>query len=251
MKKETPSKIDLQVFDSRAEMGAAAGMAVEKKIVELLAVQKTVRVIFASAPSQDEVQEYLSRSTEIDWSRIVAFHLDEYIGLPSQAPQAFAKYLCERLFDKMTVKPVLHLMDGNTDAKEECRRYAELIKKAPIDVVCFGIGENGHIAFNDPSVADFSDPEIIKSVKLEMSCRQQQVNDGCFKTINAVPTDALTLTIPTILSGKYLFCVVPGPTKQAAVNRTLNGPVSTECPASILQNHSHCQMYLDRDSYGS
>ena len=209
------SKIDLRVFETRDEMGAAAAADVEQKIAELLASQETVRIIFAAAPSQNEVLAALVASEEIDWSRIEAFHMDEYIGLSAAAPQAFSKFLCDRLFDRIGAKAV-HLINGNTDPAAECRRYSGLIRQAPIDIVCMGIGENGHIAFNDPPVARFDDPELMKPVELDQACRQQQVNDGCFETIEDVPTHALTLTVPALMSGQNLFCVVPGLTKKEA-----------------------------------
>ena len=246
---ETTSKIKLNVFETRNEMGRKAGADIESKIVELLNKQESIRMIFAAAPSQNESLEYLYKSNKIDWSRIEAFHMDEYIGLPSDAPQAFAMFLKKALFDDKDFANV-NLIQGNLDADEICNNYSNLLKKAPIDIVCLGIGENGHIAFNDPPVANFSDTEIMKPVELDMACRQQQVNDGCFTSIDKVPTHALTLTIPTLMAGKHLFCVVPGSTKKEAVLNSLNGPITTNCPASILQKHEDCNMYVDKDSYG-
>lgn len=240
-------KMETQVFASRNEMGAAAGADAERQIIDLLAGQDRVRIIFAAAPSQNEVLEYLVRSTQIDWNRIDVFHMDEYIGLPAEAPQAFSRFLCDHLFDQVQPAAV-HLINGNIDPQEECRRYSDLIRQAPIDIVCLGIGENGHIAFNDPPVADFNDPEIMKPVELDEVCRQQQVNDGCFERIEDVPTHALTLTVSALMAGKHLFCTVPSATKKEAVRNTLTGPVTTECPASILQQHADCRVYLDEDS---
>ncbi|OUS76738.1 glucosamine-6-phosphate deaminase [Paenibacillus sp. MY03] len=246
---ETVDALKVSVFKDRGALGAAAGMDVAAKIKELLSRKAGIRMIFAAAPSQNELLEQLARDKEIDWSRITAFHMDEYIGLPNDAPQKFSRFLCERLFDK--VKPgAVHLIDSSNTIDGECSRYGGLLQEAPIDIVCLGIGENGHIAFNDPPVADFNDPFAIKAVELDDACRQQQVNDGCFPTFEAVPTHALTLTIPALLSGAHLFCSVPGPTKRNAVNRTLNGPVSTECPSTSLRNHPDCTLYVDYDSYG-
>src|SRR5436309_1752359 len=151
------------------------------------------------------------------------------------------------------VKPrQFHYLEGDTMLPlDECERYARLLQAQPIDLCCLGIGENGHIAFNDPPVADFKDPHLIKAVELDEACRRQQVNDGCFPTFEAVPTHAVTLTIPALISGAHLFCSVPGPTKRAAVRRTLNGPISTECPSTILRTHADCTLYVDADSYGA
>lgn len=248
MKKvDTGSNIELMVFDSRQEMGRRAGADAEAKMVELLGKQDIVRVIFAAAPSQNEVLDYLGNSSRIDWSRVEAFHMDEYRGLSSEAPQAFSMFLRCRLFDKINAKGI-NLIAGNNNSEDECKRYSTLLNEAPIDVVCMGIGENGHIAFNDPPVADFEDPVLMKQVELDDMCRQQQVNDGCFAMLDDVPTHALTLTIPMLMSGKYLFCTVPGETKKDAVYNTITGKVSSECPATILQKHENCRMYVDADS---
>ncbi|QHE53022.1 glucosamine-6-phosphate deaminase [Pontibacillus sp. HMF3514] len=248
IKTEQVDQLNVKVYENRTTMGVAAAREVSKKIKELLSKQNQVRMIFAAAPSQNEFLEHLRSDHEIDWSRITAFHMDEYIGLPIDAPQRFSHFLSEHLFNFVNLGEV-HLMESSNHDKDECKRYTELINQAPIDIVCLGIGENGHIAFNDPPVADFNDSSIMKSVELDEVCRQQQVNDGCFQDIQSVPTHALTLTIPTLLSGKYLYCIVPGPSKRVAVEQTINGSITTECPASILRSHSACTLYLDADSY--
>lgn len=242
--------LQVRVFDTRQAMGAAAGADVTAKINELLAHQDRLRMVFAAAPSQNELLAYLSATDEIDWSRIDAFHMDEYVGLPADATQRFGTFLTEKLFANVAPHTV-NLIDDSAGATEACRRYKELLEEAPIDIVCLGVGENGHLAFNDPPVADFTDPEVIKRVDLDDTCRQQQVNDGCFATFDDVPTEALTLTIPTLLAGRYLFCVVPGPTKRQAIQAMLTGPISTACPASILRQHPNCTLYVDQDSYGT
>lgn len=244
-------KVDLlqiKVYKNRQQMGTSAGMDIEKKIKELLGEKEVIRIIFAAAPSQNEVLHYLASSAGIDWSRIDVFHMDEYVGLPAKAPQRFARFLSDRLFDRVKPRNV-YLIDASNDAEETCRQYATLLGQAPVDIVCLGIGENGHIAFNDPPVADFEDPELVKRVRLDEACRQQQVNDGCFPSFEQVPTEALTLTIPALLSGAHLFCVVPGKTKRAAVRNVINGPLTTACPASILRSHPDCTLYVDLDAY--
>src|SRR5665648_35555 len=250
MKVRNIKKLDVNVFPSREEMGESAGKDIENKIIELLQFKPEIRMIFAAAPSQNEVLSYLANSGKIEWNRITAFHMDEYIGLDNSASQLFSVYLNDRLFGKVNLKKV-YLIDGNSSLEEEIASYSALITEAPIDIVCLGIGENGHIAFNDPPVADFNDPQIIKKVKLDKSCREQQVNEGCFANLEDVPKKALTLTIPVIMGADYLFCVVPGSSKHEAVYNTLNGPVSTLCPASVLKNHPNCRFYFDKDAYGS
>jgi len=243
-------KQNVFVFENREKMGRQAAFDIQNQIKQLLSVQPEIRIIFAAAPSQNEVLKYLVESKEIEWNRIVAFHMDEYIGLEKGAPQLFSNFLAKKLFDLLPFKAI-HLIDG-TNTNGECERYGKLISEAPIDIICLGIGENGHIAFNDPPVADFNDSEIMKKVELDMICRNQQVNDGCFSNINEVPNNAYTLTIPTLMNGKHLFCVVPGTTKQKAVYHTLNHPeISTEWPSTILRNHSSCLFYFDSDSYGN
>ena len=235
------------VYDNRNLLGKAAATDIIAKINELLKEKQELRIVFAAAPSQNETLEYLVKSKDIDWSKIVAFHMDEYIGLSQDANQLFSRFLSDKLFGLVPFKKI-NLINGNNTA-DECHRYGKLISEAPIDIVCMGIGENGHIAFNDPPVANFNDVEIIKKVKLDQVCRQQQVNDGCFNTINDVPNYAYTLTIPTLMSGHHLFCMVPGKTKHEAVKQTLNNPeITTAWPSTILRNHVSCNFYFDYDS---
>lgn len=248
MKTPLESKIRINVFDTRDEMGEAAGKAVEQKIIELLSEKDEIRMIFAAAPSQSEFFEYLRNSSKIPWEKIVAFHMDEYIGLENSSDALFANFLDRAIFGKVNFKKV-HLIDGLNDPEDERVRYANLIAEKPIDIVCLGIGENGHIAFNDPHVADFNDPETIKKVSLDLASRMQQVHDACFPTLEEVPTEALTLTIPTLMNGNFLFCIVPGSQKREAVKNALHGPLTEASPASILRNHDNCELYVDRDAY--
>lgn len=248
----TVDRLAVRVYGDRTAMGVAAAAFVANAMREALAERGAVRMAFAAAPSQEEFLAALAATPGLDWSRVTAFQLDDYVGLPEDAPPRFSTFLRSRLFDK--VKPgQVHLIGSIPTAAEapaECDRYAALLAAAPLDVVCLGIGENGHLAFNDPPVADFHDPDPVRLVELDEPCRRQQVNDGCFPTFAAVPTHAITLTIPTILGGRRLACVVPGPAKREAVRRTLTGPVETTCPASILRTHPACTLYLDRQSYG-
>jgi glucosamine-6-phosphate deaminase len=228
-------------------MGAAAALDVAKDIKETLSRQNEVRMVFAAAPSQSEMLQALVEMRGIDWPRATAFHMDEYIGLSEADPARFAQWLHRHLFSRVPfgrVEPIVPEPDPEAAARE----YARMLNERPIDIVCLGIGVNGHIAFNDPPVADLSDPEDVKIVELDAVCRQQQVDDGAFPTLDAVPTHAMTLTIPRLLSAGRLYCVVPGRNKRDAVKRALTAPVSTACPATALRMHANCTLYLDRDS---
>lgn len=237
-----------KVFSDRAFLGKEAAYDMAKKVKEMIKEKGEIRMVFAAAPSQNEfLEEFIKQ--DIEWDKITAFHMDEYIGLPSDSEQSFGYYLKEHLFKHVNFKNVFYLNSISGDNSAECKRYSELINEKPIDIVCMGIGENGHIAFNDPPVADFKDAETVKVVELENACRQQQVNDGCFSSLELVPKHAFTLTIPAMLSAEYLSVVVPGKTKAEAVYKTLNDEISVSCPATILRQHKNVVLYLDRDSY--
>ncbi|MET3940565.1 glucosamine-6-phosphate deaminase [Paenibacillus sp. PvP094] len=243
-------QMSVQIYADRNQMGRAAAAAVGDRLRQLLQdPERQVRMIFAAAPSQNELYEGLVQEKDIDWSRVCAFHMDEYIGLPDEAPQRFGQYLTERLFSRIQPGRV-ELLNGLGDAKQECQRYGELLRAAPIDIICLGIGENGHIAFNDPPVADFNDPLLVKKVKLDEACRHQQVNDGCFARLDDVPEQALTLTVPALMAGKRLFAIVPGALKRQALKAALHDPISTACPATILRTHPGITMFTDREAFG-
>lgn len=247
LKSQTVDKLTVKVYSTRDEMGRAAAAEAAAAIKAAIAEKGEINMIFAAAPSQNEFLSYLIADKGIDFSKINAFHMDEYIGLASDAPQGFANFLRERLFDRVPFASV-NTIDSSADPQAECERYGALLKAHPCDIVCMGIGENGHIAFNDPPVADFNDPAAVKVVALDEICRRQQVNDGCFASIDDVPTHALTLTVPTLVSAKKVFCIVPAPTKANAVKAALTGDVSTACPASILRRHPDAILYCDADS---
>ena len=239
-------RLTTEIYDSRSAMGAAAAARAAWAIRETLKTREFANVIFAAAPSQNETLEYLLKE-DIDFSRINAFHMDEYMGLSADAPQSFASYLTEHIFGKAPFRSV-HLIPAQLPLEEVCATYTQLLLDFPTDVVCMGIGENGHIAFNDPGVADFNDPEVIKVAELDLVCRTQQVHDGCFPTLDDVPTHALTLTCPTLMGAKYQFCVVPTTNKANAVKRMLTGEIDDECPATCLRRAEHATLYLDADS---
>ena len=238
----------VEQYADREQMGAAGAQAVAERIRLLVAEKGSAVVVFASAPSQNEFLATLSALDDLPWDKVVAFHMDEYLGLPAGSPQGFGYFLQERLYNR--VKPgTVHFLDGQAaDPEAECRRYAALLAVHPVDIVCAGIGENGHLAFNDPPVADFSDPLQVKVVELDEACRLQQVHDGCFPTFDDVPTHALTLTIPALMAAPGIYAIVPGPTKAQAVRDTLQAPVGPHCPATILRQHPQATLYIDRDS---
>lgn len=248
MKTIKKDKLTVEIFDSRKEMGQAAANDIAACFQELLKKKAEINVIFAAAPSQNEVLAALVANKDIEWERINAYHMDEYIGLDKDAPQGFGNFLKAHIFGLVPFKSVHYIDVTATDAESEAARYSAILAANPTDVVIMGIGENGHIAFNDPPVADFNDVKTVKSVKLDEVCRQQQVNDGCFKTIDDVPTHALTLTVPTLVKAKKLFCIVPAATKANAVRETLNGTIDEHCPASILRLQEDAILYLDNDS---
>lgn len=234
------------IYETRAECGAAAGRAIAACMRELLAEKAEISVIFAAAPSQDETLETLIAEKDIDWGRVNAYHMDEYIGLPADAPQGFGNYLCRHLFDRVAFKSV-HLIGTDGDEKAAAHYAAEL-RRRPIDIVVLGIGENGHIAFNDPWEADFADVKTVKRVKLDETCRLQQVHDGCFSSLEDVPQFALTLTIPTLFSAAHLFCTVPSATKAQAVYQTVHHKIDAAVPSTVMRLHEHATLYCDRES---
>lgn len=232
----------LRRFPDREALGKAAADDIAEALTKRLAGQPEVRMIFASAPSQESTLRALAAQPGIDWTRVTAFHMDEYVGLAEDAPQRFGNWLREVLFDRVPLGAV-ELIDPGAPVE----RYAELLTAAPIDISCLGIGVNGHLAFNDPP-ADFDDPALVKRVELDDVSRQQQVDDGCFGAFADVPSSAVTLTVPALLSAAELFCMVPGASKRAAVTRTLHGPIGGELPASALRTHPNCTIYVDKES---
>ncbi|QNL49292.1 glucosamine-6-phosphate deaminase [Olivibacter sp. SDN3] len=241
-------QLEVQVNVNRSELGRAAAADVAEKILQLQQGDKLLNVIFAAAPSQNEFLAALIENKAINWNNIRAFHMDEYVGLPASAPQRFGNFLHRHIFSKVSFREV-HYIDGSAERMEEaCRAYAELLDQYPPDIVCMGIGENCHIAFNDPPEADFEDPKRVKIVSLDAACRRQQVNDGCFERLDQVPLRAITLTIPTLMGAAHIFCMVPGATKASAVKNTLSERVSTEFPSTILRTHRSARLYLDKES---
>ena len=236
----------VHVAKSSAELGQLAAHDIGKALREGLRAKTYVRLILAAAPSQSEMLAALRHEPDIDWTRITAFHMDEYIGLAPDAPQGFSNWLKREFVDHLPLARFEPINPGH-NPEAACRRYAALLAEAPVDVVLLGIGTNGHLAFNDPP-ADLDDPLPVKVVTLDTMCREQQVLDGCFPILDAVPHRAITLTIPTLLAGRELFCCVPGLHKSAAVRAALESPISGECPATALRTHPRCTLYLDPES---
>ncbi len=247
MREINKDKLNAKIYSGRPELGAAAAEILTAKISELLKTKEYINIIFASAPSQNEfLAELLHKN--IEWNRINAFHMDEYIGLHPDASQGFGNFLKDRLFTKVNCREVNYLNGNATDPQDECKRYSDLLIKYPTDIVCLGIGENTHLAFNDPHVADFNDPLIVKVVDLDQDCRSQQVNDGCFATIDDVPTHALTITMPALFKSTFAYAIVPGKFKANAIFHTLNSDISELYPSTILRRHDHAVLFIDEDS---
>jgi len=247
MRKITTDKLQVNIYENRNLLGADAAELISGKIRELLDSKENVNIIFASAPSQNEFLANLA-GKPVDWSRINAFHMDEYIGLDKDAPQGFGNFLKERLFEKVNCREVYYLNGSAGDPEEECQRYTSLLEKYPTDIVCLGIGENTHLAFNDPHVADFNDAKTVKVVDLDANCRTQQVNDGCFDQIGQVPTHALTVTIPALFKAHYAYAIVPGKFKANAIFHTVTSKIGEEFPSTILRRHPDAILFIDEDS---
>ena len=240
--------LNVYVYDSRPRMGAAAAGVIAGEIRGLIESRGRAVGIFASAPSQNEFLAALVQTPGIDWSRVVGFHLDEYLGMDDRAPQSFRRFLIDRLVSKVAMSEFHGLRGDRADGTAESERYSSLLAANPPDFAVLGIGENGHLAFIDPPFCDFDDPQPVKIVELDEVCRAQQVNDGAFATIDDVPRHALSLTIPTLMARPRLFAIVPGPAKRNAIRDTIEGPVATTCPASILRRHPDAHLFIDRDS---
>lgn len=243
--------LEVLVFETRALAGRVAARDVAREIVARQHAAGWANVVFAAAPSQDEFLARLVAHREIEWDRVVAFHMDEYLGLGADHPASFRRYLQEHLFRLVGLGPDrLRLIPGERADRplRTCLEYEDLLKAQPADIVCAGIGENGHLAFNDPPVADFLDPVLVKVVRLDPACRTQQLNDGCFDRIEDVPTHAYTMTIPALLQAPVVSVIVPGPRKANAVLNTLRAPIGEACPATALRRHPGARLYLDRDS---
>jgi glucosamine-6-phosphate deaminase len=244
-------RLEVIVFENRALAGRAAAQFVERAIAARTRVAGRTNVVFAAAPSQNEFLAGLVANKDIDWTRVVAFHMDEYLGVDADHPASFRRYLQEHLFRLVGLdSSQTRLIPGERVERplETCQTYEDLLKAEPPDIVCAGIGENGHLAFNDPPVADFLDPVLVKVVRLDAACRAQQLNDGCFQSLAEVPLHGYTMTVPALLRAPVISVIVPGARKANAVLTTLRGPIGEACPATALRGHPGARLYLDRDS---
>ena len=250
----TAGRLAVEVHPDRVALGRAAARAVAAHLHGVIARQGEARVIFACAPSQNEFLAALVDPAHcglaLDWSKITAFHMDDYVGLTAAHPQSFRHYLQEHLLSRVALGRFYPLPAEEPDMAAVAARYTAWLREKPIDLICMGIGENGHIAFNDPPVADFEDPQLVKVVELDRVCRQQQVNDGCFPTLDAVPHHAFTLTVSVFRQARRLSIHVPGPRKAEAIRATVQGPITTVCPASILRLHTEATLYIDTAAAG-
>ncbi|HKX19131.1 MAG TPA: glucosamine-6-phosphate deaminase [bacterium] len=240
-------RLAVEVYATRDEMGRAAAARAVARLGTALDITGAARVLFASAPSQVEFLRALADTPGIDWGRVTAFHVDEYLRVPAGAPQAFGQFLRDHIFDRVHPGAV-HFINGDAGAAAEIARYTGLLRAGPIDLACIGVGENGHIAFNEPGDTNFDDPALLRVVTLNDRSRRQQVNDGCFAALDEVPAEAITLTVPAIMRAAAVVCVVPGPSKRAAIAAMLHGPVSAACPASALRRHPDAVLYADAES---
>ena len=241
-------RLDVNIYASNKEMGQAAAKAIADDLCDLLSKKSEINVMFAAAPSQNTTLEALLDDERVDWTRINGFHMDEYVGISIDKPQSFRNYLNTHIFSRKPFKSVNLINADGPDAEKAAADYAKLLKESGLDLIVMGIGESGHIAFNDPPEARFDEPKLAKVIELEEVSRMQQVHDGCFKTLDEVPKQAITVTIPAFVAASILHCVVPGPTKCKAVKATLEGPISEVCPATVLRRHENAHLYLDKDS---
>ena len=244
----TVDAMAVEVHDTDADLAAASADEAAATIVAAVAARGVANVMFATGNSQLGFLDVLTARDDVAWDQVVGFHMDEYRGISAEHPASFRRYLRERIVDR--VHPgVFHYIEGDApDAAGECARYETLLRAHPLDLCCLGIGENGHLAFNDPPVADFDDPVDVKVVELDRACRRQQVGEGHFETVDAVPTEAITVTIPALLRAGRVLAIVPEARKRDPVRVALTGPVTTACPASILRTRANVTLHLDRGS---
>lgn len=250
MREIKKDSLTAKIFETRALMGAAAATVAADKITELLKEKENVNIVFAAAPSQNEFLADLAKR-EVDWKRVNAFHMDEYVGLNNDAPQLFGNFLKERIFDKVPLRNIFYLNGSASDLEGECNRYTELLDRYPTDIVFLGIGENTHVAFNDPHVADFNDPVMVKIVDLDEKNRWQQVDPddpSCFNDIGEVPTHAITLTVPALFKSDYAYAIAPGEKKADAIYHTLTEEIQEKYPSTIFRKHGNAILFIDEKS---
>jgi glucosamine-6-phosphate deaminase len=238
--------MNIEIMPDKAQMGKAAAAAGAEHIRRALAERGAANIIVATGASQFEVLAAPIEEPEINWNRVTGFHLDEYVGLPITHPASFRGYLWQRFVSKLPL-PLreFHFLNAESDPQAECRRVADIIRRHPIDVAFVGIGENGHLAFNDPP-ADFSTEEPYLVVQLDDACRRQQLGEGWFPTFDDVPKQAISMSVRQIMKSRAIVCTVPDERKAEAVRNSVEGEVTPKVPASILQKHAQCKLFLDK-----
>jgi glucosamine-6-phosphate deaminase len=239
--------MEIQIMQDPVELGKVAGASTAQLIRNAIRERDIANIVLATGTSQFETLNQLIRERNIDWSKVVMFHLDEYINLPITHPASFKKYLIDRFISKLPAPKATHLINGETDPQTECTRLGNLISLHPIDVTLAGIGENSHLAFNDPP-ADFETEEAFIVVELDLACRRQQLGEGWFESLEEVPRKAISMSIKQILRSKHIVCSVSESRKAKAVKDSFEQPVSNLYPASILQLHPNCVCYMDKPS---
>lgn len=240
--------LNVRVYADPTQMAQSAARGVHSYLQELLAAQGSARVILASGNSQLLFLDHLIALGGLDWSQITLFHMDEYLGLSADHPASFCRYMREKVEQRVNPQAFHYLKGDALEPIRECERYTHLLWESPTDLCVMGIGDNGHLAFNDPPVADFNDYRAVKLVQLALGCKQQQVASGHFPNLESVPPYALTLTIPSLCSAKRLVILSPGKRKAVPVRNALRGPISTGCPASILRKQAHATLLLDAEA---
>jgi glucosamine-6-phosphate deaminase len=244
----TVEALNVRVYANQEDLAKEVTRDVQAHLQEALRVHGRAAAIMATGNSQIRFLEQLVRLGGIDWSRITLFHMDEYLGISGDHKASFRRYMRERV--ETLVRPLaFHYLEGDTLLPlEECDRYAKLLAAQPIDLCCLGVGENGHLAFNDPPVANFKDTRLVTIVKLDDACKMQQVKEGHFPDLATVPPYAFTLTIPALCTARKMICIAPEKRKAVPIRDALRGPLSTACPASILRQQEQCTLFLDTDS---
>jgi glucosamine-6-phosphate deaminase len=241
-------KARVTIYPSPQALASEAAEHAASLIATAITKQGKARIVVATGNSQVEFMDALVRQKHVDWKAVEAFHMDEYVGLPSTHPSSFRYWIKNRFEDRVHPRRMTYLEGDAPNLDAELQRYAQLLHEAPIDLAFVGIGENGHIAFNDPHVAQFNDPATVKRVILDEACRRQQAGEGHFKDVDSVPREAVTMTCSALLQAEAWICCVPDARKAEAVRKALEGPVATSCPASIVREHPNATIYLDENS---
>jgi glucosamine-6-phosphate deaminase len=241
-------ELPVRVYAAQEDLARDAACEVQAHLQQCIAERGEASAILATGNSQIRFLDELIRLGGVDWSKLTLFHMDEYLGIDSNHKASFSRYMRERVESRVKPK-VFHYLNGNADQPlDECARYADLLQAGEIDLCCMGVGENGHIAFNDPHVAEFDDPWSVKLVSLDLKCRQQQVDEGHFPNVDDMPRFAYTLTIPTLCAVRKIVCISPEKRKAQAIHNALKETVSTNCPASYLRTQKQAVLLLDQDS---